>query len=161
MNYLLLGAVFLGIGAQASTVREVQTLSMPVTMAQVLIFGFAAPRRLTRFVRGAGRRGLPLVLAAGDDRPRRRGAGTVAPFAALLWQSSGSALILRFGARLFRKTVLKSGPRRRRWLSGARRFKPEAQKDSLAREKTICSNVFSAPFAGTGHGRSSNPRQRA
>ncbi|HET9355877.1 MAG TPA: ABC transporter permease, partial [Sphingomicrobium sp.] len=35
-NYLLIGSVFLGIGAQASTVREVQTLSMPVTMAQVL-----------------------------------------------------------------------------------------------------------------------------
>jgi len=42
MNYLLLGSVFLSIGAQASTVREVQTLSMPVTVAQVLIFGFAA-----------------------------------------------------------------------------------------------------------------------
>uniref|UniRef100_UPI00286E0420 ABC transporter permease n=1 Tax=Sphingomonas sp. TaxID=28214 RepID=UPI00286E0420 len=42
MSYLLLGSVFLGIGAQASTVREVQTLSMPVTMAQVLVFGFAA-----------------------------------------------------------------------------------------------------------------------
>ena len=35
MNYLLLGAVFLTIGAQASTVREVQTLSMPVTFGQV------------------------------------------------------------------------------------------------------------------------------
>ena len=42
MNYLLLGAVFLTIGAQASTAREVQTMSMPVTFAQVLIFGFAS-----------------------------------------------------------------------------------------------------------------------
>ena len=42
MSYLLLGAVFLGIGAQASTVREVQTLSMPVTMAQVVMFALAA-----------------------------------------------------------------------------------------------------------------------
>ena len=42
MNYLLLGAIFLTIGAQASTVREVQTLSMPVTFAQVVIFGFAS-----------------------------------------------------------------------------------------------------------------------
>src|SRR3954454_13788728 len=41
MNYLLLGAAFLTIGAQASTVREVQTLSMPVTFGQVMIFGFA------------------------------------------------------------------------------------------------------------------------
>src|SRR6185437_8947906 len=31
MNYLLLGAAFLTIGAQASTAREVQTMSMPVT----------------------------------------------------------------------------------------------------------------------------------
>ena len=42
MNYLLLGAVFLTIGAQASTAREVQTMSMPVTFGQMLIFGFAA-----------------------------------------------------------------------------------------------------------------------
>ena len=42
MNYLLLGAAFLTIGAQASTAREVQTMSMPVTFAQVLIFGFAS-----------------------------------------------------------------------------------------------------------------------
>ena len=42
MNYLLLGAAFLTIGAQASTAREVQTMSMPVTFGQVLIFGFAS-----------------------------------------------------------------------------------------------------------------------
>ena len=42
MSYLLIGSAFLGIGAQASTVREVQTLSMPVTMAQVVIFAFAS-----------------------------------------------------------------------------------------------------------------------
>jgi hypothetical protein len=42
MSYLLIGGVFLGIGGQASTVREVQTLSMPVTMAQVVIFGLAS-----------------------------------------------------------------------------------------------------------------------
>src|SRR3954471_12321933 len=37
MNYLLLGAAFLTIGAQASTAREVQTLSMPVTFGQMLL----------------------------------------------------------------------------------------------------------------------------
>jgi ABC-2 type transport system permease protein len=42
MNYMLLGAAFLTIGAQASTVREVQTMSMPITFGQVLIFGFAS-----------------------------------------------------------------------------------------------------------------------
>jgi ABC-2 type transport system permease protein len=41
-NYLLLGAVFLGIGSQAASVREVQVLSMPITVAQMLIFMFAS-----------------------------------------------------------------------------------------------------------------------
>ena len=41
MAYLLLGAVFLAIGSLATTVREVQTLSMPVTMLQVFLFLFA------------------------------------------------------------------------------------------------------------------------
>ena len=34
-NFLLLGALFLGIGAQASNIREIQTISMPVTMLQL------------------------------------------------------------------------------------------------------------------------------
>ena len=42
MSYLLIGATFLGIGAHASTAREVQILSMPVTMAQLVLFGFAS-----------------------------------------------------------------------------------------------------------------------
>src|SRR3546814_3579227 len=37
MAYMLLGSLFIGIGAQATTVRAVQTLSMPVTMGQVMI----------------------------------------------------------------------------------------------------------------------------
>ena len=60
MGYLLLGSIFLAVGSLATTVREVQTLSMPVTMMQVLLF-------------------------------------------------------IRFGAALFRKRVMKSGPQ------GARR----------------------------------------
>jgi ABC-2 type transport system permease protein len=35
--------------------------------------------------------------------------------AALLWQALWVAIILRIGAQLFRKTVLKSGPRTRWW----------------------------------------------
>src|SRR3546814_1572146 len=42
MAYMLLGSLFIGIGAQATTVREVQTLSMPVTMGQVMIFFLAS-----------------------------------------------------------------------------------------------------------------------
>ena len=42
MGYLLLGSLFLAIGSMAATVREVQTLSMPVTMLQLLNFFFAS-----------------------------------------------------------------------------------------------------------------------
>ena len=111
MSYLLIGSVFLGIGAQASTVREVQTLSMPVTMAQVVLFGFASlgvgkPDER----RGDRRGGLPLVVAVRDARPRRRGCRrsgrTSSRFA---WQALWVALILRVAAGLFRRSVLKSG----------------------------------------------------
>jgi ABC-2 type transport system permease protein len=111
MSYLLIGATFLGIGAQASTVREVQTLSMPVTMAQVVLFGFAS-------------------LAVGKpSSPEAIGAALFplsSPFAmiaraaeeaalwphllALLWQGLWVVLILRLAARIFRRSVLKSGP---------------------------------------------------
>jgi ABC-2 type transport system permease protein len=116
MNYLLLGAAFLTIGAQASTVREVQTMSMPVTFAQVIIFGFAAtaigssdaPEAIAAAVFPLS---SPMVmLARAAEVP-----GWWPHLAAIAWQILWVALILRVGARLFRKTVLKSGPRTRRW----------------------------------------------
>ena len=39
--YLLLGALFLSIGSLATTVRDVQTLSFPVTMMQLMMYLFA------------------------------------------------------------------------------------------------------------------------
>jgi ABC-2 type transport system permease protein len=116
MNYLLLGAVFLTIGAQASTVREVQTMSMPVTFGQVLIFGLAstaigAPNAPEALAAAIFPLSSPMVMLA-------RGAEDSAwwpHLAALAWQALWVALILKVGARLFRKTVLKSGPRSRRW----------------------------------------------
>jgi ABC-2 type transport system permease protein len=38
--------------------------------------------------------------------------------AGIIWQAIWIAIILRFGARLFRKTVLKSGPRQPWWKFG-------------------------------------------
>ncbi|MFL6783329.1 MAG: ABC transporter permease [Sphingomicrobium sp.] len=112
MNYLLLGAAFLTIGAQASTVREVQTLSMPVTFAQVLIFGFAstaigAPDSTEGLAAAVFPLSSPMaMLARAAERPEWW------PHAvAIAWQMIWVALILRIGSQLFRKTVLKSGPR--------------------------------------------------
>jgi ABC-2 type transport system permease protein len=119
MNYLLFGAAFLTIGAQASTAREVQIMSMPVTFAQVLIFGFAsaavgtpnAPEGLAAAI-------FPLsspmaMLARAAQQP-----ALWPQLLAILWQIFWIALILRFGAKLFRKTVLKSGSRLPWWRFG-------------------------------------------
>jgi ABC-2 type transport system permease protein len=119
MNYLLLGAVFLMIGAQASTAREVQTLSMPVTFMQVLVFGFAAttvgaPETAEAIAAAIFPLSSPMAMLA-----RAAEVPTVWPhLLALAWQALWVALILRFGAMLFRKTVLKSGPRLPWWRFG-------------------------------------------
>ncbi len=111
MSYLLIGSLFLGIGSQASTVREVQTLSMPVTMAQMMIFALAA-------------------VGVGNPDSAKAIAGAVFPLsspfamigraaelpalmphvAALAWQILWVIIILRLSAKLFRRSVLKSGP---------------------------------------------------
>jgi ABC-2 type transport system permease protein len=116
MNYLLLGAVFLTIGAQASTAREVQTLSMPVTFAQVLIFGFAttavgSPNAVEALAAAIFPLSSPMaMLARAAEQP-----DWWPHLLAILWQGLWVALILRIGSRLFRKTVLKSGPRTKWW----------------------------------------------
>lgn len=111
MSYMLLGAVFLGIGAHASTARQVQTLSMPVTMGQIAVFAIAAlavgePDSTA----GIGAAIFPLsspyaMVARAAQLPQ------LWPHAlALAWQFLWVALIVRFAARIFRRNVLKSGP---------------------------------------------------
>ncbi len=110
MGYLLLGSLFLAIGSMAGTVREVQTLSMPVTMMQLLVFFFASY--------AMSKPGSPIELLAmiipfsSPFAMLARAAVSPAlwPHAlALLWQIAGVALFVRLGARLFRKRVMKSG----------------------------------------------------
>ena len=121
MSYLLLGAVFLGIGAQASTAREVQTLSMPVTMAQVAIFAIASttvgyPDSGRTIAAALFPLSSPFVMIA-----RAAESPALWPhLAAIAWQTIWVALILAFASRLFRRNVLKSGPVRRRWWRRAR-----------------------------------------
>jgi ABC-2 type transport system permease protein len=111
--------VFLTIGAQASTAREVQTLSKPATFAQVLIFGFAAatigaPESSAALAAAVFPLSSPMAMFA-----RAAETPELWPhFAALAWQAAWVALILRLGAGLFRRTVLKSGPTRPLWKLG-------------------------------------------
>ena len=111
MSYLLLGAIFLGIGAHASSAREVQTLSMPVTMGQVVIFAIAsiavgAPDSNRAIAAALFPLSSPYVMIAR--------AGEVADFwphvLFLAWQLTWVALFLRVASNVFRKSVLKSGP---------------------------------------------------
>lgn len=119
MNYLLFGAAFLTIGAQASSAREVQTMSLPVTFAQMLIFALAstavnAPDSTKALAAAAFPLSSPMVMIArAAEQPE------IWPhLVAILWQAVWVAIILSFGAKLFRRTVLKSGPRAPWWRFG-------------------------------------------
>lgn len=110
MGYLLLGSLFLTIGGMAATVREVQTLSMPVTMAQLLVF-FLAASSITR-------PGSPMELFAAIfplSSPfamlaRAAQSEALWPHAiALAWQALCVLVFVRLGAAIFRRRVMKSG----------------------------------------------------
>ncbi|MDQ2765299.1 MAG: ABC transporter permease [Pseudomonadota bacterium] len=110
MAYLLLGAVFLSVGAQASTMREIQMLSLPITIVQVAMFGLASV--------AASRPGTPVatfaewfplsspfaMAARAANRPE------VWPhLLALAWQLLWVGIVITIGARAFRRGVLQSG----------------------------------------------------
>jgi len=111
LGYLLLGSIFLAIGSMATTVREVQTLSMPVTMLQLLNFFFASyamakPGTVIELAAIAVPFSSPFTMLA-----RAAQDGALWPhLAAIAWQLVWVALLVRGGAALFRKRVMKSGP---------------------------------------------------
>ena len=130
MGYLLLGSIFLAIGSMATTVREVQTLSMPVTMAQLLVFFLASV--------AMSQPGSPLELA-GAAFPLSspfvmlgRAAQDTALWPhllALAWQALWVTIFIRLGAGLFRRRVMKSGPQvktRKGFLARLRRERAPA-----------------------------------
>ena len=129
MGYLLLGSIFLAIGSLASTVREVQTLSMPVTMMQVLLFFFASmamsepgkPIEWAAMIFPLSSPFAMLARAAQDD-------ALWPHFVAVAWQLVWVALFIRLGATLFRKRVMKSGPQGARKRSLWKRTAEEAGK---------------------------------
>ncbi len=110
MAYLLLGALFLTIGAMANTVREVQTMSMPVTMLQLMVFFLSAAN--------IGQTGTPLEIASvifplsSPFAMLARAALEETLWvhaAALVWQGAAVIALVKGGSMLFRKRVMKSG----------------------------------------------------
>ncbi len=116
MAYLLLGSVFLGVGAQASTTREIQMLSLPITILQVAMFALSSA--------AAARPGTPLATFAEvfplSSPFAMAGHAANAPevwphLAALAWQLLWVTIFISVGARMFRRGVLQSGSAKGPW----------------------------------------------
>ncbi|WP_108789758.1 ABC transporter permease [Erythrobacter sp. Alg231-14] len=120
MAYLLLGSLFLTIGAMAETVREVQTLSMPVTMMQLMVFFVAAAALTPNWgwlepYAAAFPLSSPFAMLARAALEETMWIHA----AALAWQGVWVLLLVKGGSMLFRKRVMKSGGagrvKKRRW----------------------------------------------
>ena len=124
MAYLLLGALFLTIGSMASSVREVQTLSMPVTMLQLMVFFLAAytikqPGSALEMAAIAFPLSSPFAMLARAAMEPELWTHALA----LAWQAFAVLVLVKGGSLLFRKRVMKSGgagrDKRRKGLKAA------------------------------------------
>lgn len=115
MAYLLQSAIYLGLGAQAGSQREIQMLSLPVTIFQFGMFGLASyaaghPGSWLALVAEVFPFSSPLAMIA-----RAANAPELWPhLLALGWQALWVLLTVTIAARLFRRGVLKSGSPKRR-----------------------------------------------
>jgi ABC-2 type transport system permease protein len=110
MAYLLLGSVFLGVGAQATSPREIQMLSLPITVTQIAMFALAStasshPGSTIALIAELFPLSSPFAMAA---HAANQG-GLWVHAAALAWQALWVGLFITAGARLFRRGVLQSG----------------------------------------------------
>jgi len=120
MSYLLIGTIYLTLGAQASTQRELQLIALPMTIVQMAMVGLGtaaagAPGSTIARVAELFPFSSPMAMAA-----HAANSPDLWPHAlALVWQGLWVALLIAFGARWFRRGVLQSGggQRRRRALA--------------------------------------------
>ncbi len=116
MAYMLLGAVFLGVGAQAASVREIQLLSLPITLIQVAMFGLGAvaiskPDSWISTFAAIFPLSSPYYMAGRAAQSASLGVHLLA----LLWQALWVAIFIAIGVRAFRRGVLQSGSGSFRW----------------------------------------------
>jgi ABC-2 type transport system permease protein len=94
-------------------------MSLPATFGQLLVFGLASksigdPDSAMGLVGAIFPLSSPMtMLSRAAQEPE-----LWPQLAAIVWQAIWIAIILRFGAQLFRRTVLKSGPRLPWWRFG-------------------------------------------
>ncbi|NIJ19820.1 ABC-2 type transport system permease protein [Sphingomonas naasensis] len=112
--YLLQSAVYLGLGSQMGSQREIQMLSLPITIFQFAMLGWASfaaghPGSWLTLAAEIFPFSSPLAMAA-----RAANAPELWPHAlALAWQALWVAITVTVAARLFRRGVLKSGSPKR------------------------------------------------
>jgi ABC-2 type transport system permease protein len=114
--YMLLGAVFLGVGAQAASVREIQLLSLPITLIQVAMFGLGAvalsrPDGWISTFAAVFPLSSPYYMAGRAAQSGSLGIHLLA----LAWQALWVAIFIAVGVRAFRRGVLQSGSGTFRW----------------------------------------------
>jgi len=111
MSFFLFGAAFLGIGAQAPSARDIQLLSLPISVFQVAMFGLASSAasqpdsRLALFA--------PIFPFSSPMAMAARAASDCALWphlVAILWKLLWVVVIVRLSARLFRHGVLNANP---------------------------------------------------
>lgn len=121
LSFLLLGAVFLGVGAQAATVREIQMLSLPITIFQVGMFSLStaaasAPGSTLSTVAQIFPFSSPLAMAARAATDDSKAVHLLA----LGWQAIWVALVIFLSVRLFRAGVLSGGSSWKFWRRSGR-----------------------------------------
>ena len=110
MAFMLLGGVFLGVGAQASTMREIQMMSLPITIFQLAMFGLSSAAAGTPGSQLARMAEVfpfssPFAMAA-----RAATDASIWPHVlAIGWQGLWVAITITIAAKLFRAGVLKAG----------------------------------------------------
>ena len=108
--YFLLGAVFLGIGAQASSMREIQLMSLPITIFQVAMFGVSSAAASSP---GSSIAHFAEIFPFSSPFAMAARAATDAVLwphvLALAWQVLWVLITVSIGVRMFRMGVLKSG----------------------------------------------------
>lgn len=108
-NFMLLGAFFLGIGAQASNIREIQTISMPIVLFQLMVLLLAmnavngTEGAMTWFAYL-----FPLSSPMSMIAMAAKSGALWPHLLALAWQALWVFIIVRVASRLFRRAVLKS-----------------------------------------------------
>lgn len=123
MSYLLVGTVYLILGAQASTQRELQMMALPMTIVQMAMVGLGTtaasnPDSTIALVAEIFPFSSPMAMAA-----RAANLPELWPhLLALAWQALWVAALITLGARWFRRGVLQSGsarPRRKAQTASA------------------------------------------